>query len=426
MIRLSVLGETWVLVDDVDVTTKMSKKTLGLLLYMICRHQKMYYREALSSLFWPDYTKESALNNLRHAIWQIRKFCKEHKHLDVIESEGKHIIKLDFKLIVCDFLRFNNLITEDDLMEASVVYKGDFLIDYYIPEVPEFSDWVFQQRELIQKKYFDISFTLAERFAMDKNFIEATRALNSLTKIDPLNEEIYYKLIYYQNMSGNKVAAINTYRTIKRLLRDELSISPSLELQKLYKEIYNETNASIVPSNYEIKSLKSMPHHLEIYSLSDKALIKDHYRKISKYKNSSDSLVLDICEIPGKRVNYEGMFELLDGIQENGKYNPKTYMNKLDEIITSIKYKTISNDIYLFDRFNILFEEELSKQLVIRVWGLHFLDAKTIDFISFICRKTKGKIVRVVGIYDTTWPNTRLDEFLKAFASTSHRVDRDF
>ena len=416
MIKLSLLGESWILINDMNVTTKFSKKTLGLFIYMVCKQQKMYYREALSSLFWPDYTKESSLNNLRHALWQIRKICKELGLEDVLTSEGKHIIRLNVDLVQCDYNNFLNFIQKDDYLNASVLYRGDFLEDFYVPEVPEFSDWVFQERESAQRRYFDIIYLIADRFALNNNLGEATRALKNLTKIDPLNEEVYYKLIKYQYMSGNKVAAINTYRAIKRQLRDELSITPSLELQELYEEIHQETNKTILPPSFELKSMKCTPHDIEIYSLSERPDIKEHYRKLSRYENSSESLVIDLCETPGKRVSYEGLFEMLDGIQDKGKYNPKIYMDKLDGIISKIKHETISNDFFLFDQFKTLFMEELSKNLIIRVWGMHFLDPKTIDFISFVFRKEIKKHIKVIGIYDTTWPNDRLDEFIKAFS----------
>lgn len=418
MIRLSLLGESWLIIDEVNVTTKLSKKSLGLLIYMVCKNQKMYYREALASLFWSDYTKESALNNLRHSLWQIRKQCKYFKYDDVVKSEGKHIVRLDHNKINCDYLDYLEMIKKDDLIKASGLLKGDFLEDFYIADVPEFSDWVFLERENTQRKYFDICYRIAERFASNNNLSEATRTLNSLTKIDPLNEEVYYKLIKYHYMSGNKVAAINTYRKIKKILRDELSITPSTELQDLFKEIQNETAHQIIPSSVKFTGMITSKQQIEIYSLSDKSEIKEHYKLLSEYDNSSECLVLDVCETPGKRVSYEGLFEILDEIQEKGKYNPKVFVNKLEPIISSVKNETISNDIFLFGQCKTLFKEELSNNLIFRVWGMHFLDHKTIDFMSYVFRKEKKKQIRIVGIYDTSWTNERLDDFIKAFRET--------
>ena len=416
MINLKLLGEFKITFKGTDVTTKLSKKGIGLLLYMATQPGKLFYREQLSGVFWANYRKDSALNNLRYTLWQIRKIAKETGIENLFISCGKHAIKITPGIISCDYLDFINSNKSGKYLEASKLYTGDFLESFYLADVPDFSDWVFNERESVQRIFFDVQLHFADTYAGKGDLKGATDSLNRLIDIDPLNESVYYKLINYHYLSGNKVTAINTYRNLKQVLRDELNISPSEEIQRLFHTIVEENESVVISNETPIVSKAHITDNtMQIFVDQQPEKLNRYAKQLSEYKNTDNQLVLDICDSPGMRINYEGLFEILDDLNEYGKYATNNYKEKFNEIASEIKNTRVSEDLFLFNQFETLLKNEVSKTHVFRVWNLHFLDAKTIDFLAYVYRKKSDKQIIIAGVCDDSWNNERLEGFFRAY-----------
>lgn len=331
MIKFNYFGNTDIAVKGKSIYKTLSKKGVGILFYMHGLQKKRYSRELLASIFWADYTKESSLNNLRFTLWKLRKAFKDVGVDKLIENEGKHYITFEDAEIESDYMEFKNSIFEDRYDDAVMSYKGMFLEDIYLYDVPVFSDWVFNERAYLENEYLRINLSLADYHAGRGQMKKATGILDGLIKSDPLNEDIYRLLITYQYESGNKVAAINTFRNLKQLLRDELNISPSEELQSLFKKITNESEMYrsekllISERQPEIKNRR-----IVLYKSKIDEILCEYMENLAKYKNDESHLVMDLCDSPGFRVNYEGIFELLDDVENkedtipySGKANVK-------------------------------------------------------------------------------------------------------
>lgn len=422
MINLNLLGEFQILFNEKDVTTKLSKKGRGLLSYMACQKKRLFYRDHIASMFWSDYNRDSALNNLRYCLWQIRKMYKQSEgEKDLFINQGKHAIKLNFQVVESDYIRFYQEIEFQNYSYAATYYTGDFMGSFYIENVPEFSEWVFNERERLQRTYFEIQLETAKKHAKSNNLHEAIKTLNELIDIDPLNETVYYYLIFYQSLLGNKVTAINTYRSLKQFLRNELNISPSEEVQNLYDSIVKDMKSS-PPSTTSIpldKSEENKNKSLILYVSNEPEKLKKYTQQLSKFENDSNKLVIDICDSPGIRVNYEGLFEILDDLHIHGKYNLKKYQTEFAPIVFNIRNRQVVEDLYFFNQFEMLLDGELSSHHIFRVWNLHFLDSKTIDFLSYLYRKKTPKRLTIIGVYDSRWNNSRVDDFFAA-----HKFDK--
>lgn len=415
MINITLFGEFKIKFNDVDVTTQLSKKGIGILLYMATRPNKLFYREKLSGIFWANYRKDSALNNLRYTLWQIRKEAKAANIHNLLINSGKHAIKVNPKLVTCDFLNFTRFVEVGNFCDASILYNGEFLESFYLEDVPDFSDWVFNEREIAQRKFFDVQLKLAENFAANNNLKEATKSLDKLIEIDPLNEIVHHKLMYYHYLSGNKVTAINTYRNLKQNLRDELNISPSDEIQKLFNTIIEENSVTTEITSISVSNnIQSTDNAMNIFVAQHPEKLYAYANKLAEYKNSNTQIVLDICDSPGIRINYEGLFEILDDLTEYGDYSSNNFIEEFKDISSDIKNKAVKEDLFLFNQFETLIKNENSRVFVFRVWNFHFLDAKTIDFLSYLYRKKGDKKMLITGVFDDSWNNERLKDFLKA------------
>lgn len=421
MIKLNLLGELKVVFNDEDVTTVLSKRSLGILVYLSCSRERLFYREYLADLFWANSKKDSALSNLRYALWQIRKELKRAGiKEEVLVNHGKNALKFNGSILESDYASFMHHYKSGNWSQAAEQYRGDFLENFYISDASDFSDWVFNERERMQRLYFELQLTLAERHAKSGSLTAATDCLKNLIQIDPLNELVHYKLINYFYLSGNKATAINAYRNLKQLLREELNISPSVEIEKLYEEMLKES-IGLSPSIPLTVSQKISENnkYLRIFSGIHPKDLSYFARRLAKYNNTPEQLILDLCDSPGIRIPYEGLFEILDCLTQNGNFNSSCWQNEFEPIVRSIRDEPVKDELFFFNQFITLIKGELTSRHVLRIWNFHFLDSITIDFLSYLFRTETEKEIIITGIYDESWCNESMEYFIK-----SHNSDR--
>src|SRR6266850_6034650 len=74
-----------------------SKKIAGLLAYLACTAPQPQPRERLSALLWGSYFEAQAKQNLRQALYRLRKALGE----DALEADGE-VVSLNAAVILCD------------------------------------------------------------------------------------------------------------------------------------------------------------------------------------------------------------------------------------------------------------------------------------------------------------------------------------
>ena len=72
MLEVRLLGQFVVLLDGASIQIN-SRPAQSLLAYLLINAGKSFRREKLAGLLWPDTSDANSRNNLRQAIWRIRK-----------------------------------------------------------------------------------------------------------------------------------------------------------------------------------------------------------------------------------------------------------------------------------------------------------------------------------------------------------------
>lgn len=433
MIEFKFLGTYRIISNGVDITHLFSQKDKGILCYMTVNHENIFSREKLLGMFWDCYKKESAYSNLRYSIWHIRKIIKEYGNDIILHSRGKNLIEIEEKNVSIDLREWQTSaenyksgkdISIENLIKISNSYYGDFLEDFCLADNLEFNDWVFSTKENLQRFYFEIQMDLAKYYADNNNVREAITQLYKLIQIDPMNESVYYSIMNYQYYSGNKVTAINTYRNLKRMLRKELNISPSENIQELYNHIINEEQKEIIKDTTytytQIKNIDSATDTLSkreitFFISSCPSSLKNFHQKIARLSKNPETYFIDICQSPGIRVNYEGIFEIINELQDYFKAQGKLRKKEFDNIVSEIM-ETKLLDYHLFNNVTKILDTYMDKKVFIRIWNLHLLDSKSTDFISFLYRNMKNNEISFKIIIDEKWINDRVNYFVESFS----------
>lgn len=247
-LKISMLGNPEVTVDDSTITEQLSQKALGILCYLAKNLDKPISRDKLACLFWDESNIETAKYNLRYNLWSLRKALEDDKKKSQLILTQKETCMLNTSCnIYIDVFEAEKItgtigkneetVSFDHLERVNEIYKGDFLEGFYIKGCAEFNDWVFYERERLQRKYFDVLHRLVEIYKGNKEFLKSIDIMERMLRVNPLQEEIYVELIRIYLASGDRNAALNQYKRCCNTLREELNVGPMESTKMVYQEI---------------------------------------------------------------------------------------------------------------------------------------------------------------------------------------------
>jgi len=233
-----------------------SRKQLGLLAYLICEHQVCHSRDTLMLLLWPDSSKESAQNNLRFTLSQLRslgeKSANQGSAVGEMLHSDRHTVQLDPAWVLqADVNHFQQLLErtrqhshssrsqcescQDTLLQAVQLYEGEFLEGFGLEDCPAFEEWLFIQRErlhvLVLEAYSDLAI-----YAENKGDLLAARGFaQRQIELDPLREPAYRQQMRILTRLGERSAALAMFERCRTVLREELGLDPELETRSLFE-----------------------------------------------------------------------------------------------------------------------------------------------------------------------------------------------
>jgi len=196
--------------------------------------------DLLIDTLWPDAEADHAANNLKVAISRLKKLgCPEGEDpLPWIVVRHKHI-SLSRDLCTVDTLLFQEALSAvlkekggaEELIKVLDLYKEDFLVN------DNSTIWVIRHREFLREKFIKGVFALFDKArGIDDLEIVIPHLLKASAK-DPLNEEVYARLMRAQIKMGYISKAMQTYRQAEEILKKELDIRPGPALQSLVQSI---------------------------------------------------------------------------------------------------------------------------------------------------------------------------------------------
>ena len=257
-IIIKMLDSPHIMMGEQNVTFQY-KKVEALLYYMVC--QKEATREELANLLWGEWNSKTALKNLRHALYSLRKACG----CEIIISNQRNRLILNPNItILCDLYDF--------LEKADVsVYKGEFLKEFYVRRTEALDEWISEQRINLHNQYFQILSLQAQKAMYAGNQKKAEIYAEQYLRGDPTDEEIVCFLMRLYQKDRQFRKAIGLYHDLCKRLNEEFAISPLKETTDLYYKILDEWNnaskgAQESPQNYLIGKDHTLKKLFDVFS----------------------------------------------------------------------------------------------------------------------------------------------------------------
>jgi predicted ATPase/DNA-binding SARP family transcriptional activator len=230
-------------------------KTLPLCGYLLLHRGQSAARDSVAFTLWPDQTESAARANLRRHLHDLRRV------LPVDEAQPAWILSdadtlqwnpaAPLWLDVAEFERASATAAPAGLAEAVALYSGDLLETLY-------DDWIFPERERLRNLYLAALNQLVAEHRALRDYAPAISYAQRLLAQDPLRGDIVRQLIAVRYEAGDSAGALQEYKVFARLLRSELGVEPTPELEMLRDAILHDAP---LPGTASDREAGSPPEH---------------------------------------------------------------------------------------------------------------------------------------------------------------------
>ncbi len=193
-------------------------------------------RERLANLIWGNRADEQARGSLRQALAALRRELAATGATLLSADDDR--ITLDLTLVEIDVAAFQQLSQSDDVFDlrrAMSLYRDDLLADTLVRE-PEFEEWVTGERT----RFHTLAVMVAEKLWKLEASGSRVEPAKRLVALEPLRESAHRALMQAYLESGENALALQHYAACRNLLKAELGIVPSREIEMLRRTILDQ------------------------------------------------------------------------------------------------------------------------------------------------------------------------------------------
>ncbi len=246
---LSLLGTLAITLDGQPAACIESDKARGLLVRLALEPERAFRRETLSALLWPEAAPTHAAQNLRQALYSLRRALGENFLLATPQTvQFNAAADVDM-----DVLTWRRLWAEveghrhrhretcrpclERLAQAVALYRGDLLAGFALKDCPEFDDWLAVERERLHVQALEALTLLASAAERRGDGAAAQEYVRRQLALEPWLEAGHRRLMRLLALDGRRAAALAQFETCRRTLREELGLEPEEETRALAAQI---------------------------------------------------------------------------------------------------------------------------------------------------------------------------------------------
>ncbi|MCL4831345.1 MAG: tetratricopeptide repeat protein [Caldilineaceae bacterium] len=254
MLTVRLLGQ-FTLTLDGETVELPSRPAQSLLAWLVLHPGIDHRREQLAGIFWPDATEENARNNLRHALWRLRRAVPEELlHTDKIAirwiADGKW--EVDTGALTAGPAQADRA---DDLLPSLQAYGGELLPGFY-------DEWVFPARDRLAALYDQRIGRLLALLLAEQRWQEAIQWAERWIAQGHTPEAAYGALMTAHASLGDRAPALAAFQRCVEALDQELGVPPSPETVALADAIRTGQFLGKMTGRQGDKATSTLPPHL--------------------------------------------------------------------------------------------------------------------------------------------------------------------
>ncbi|HEU5376993.1 MAG TPA: BTAD domain-containing putative transcriptional regulator [Ktedonobacteraceae bacterium] len=217
-------------------------KARELLFYLLCHRSRT--KEQIGLALWPDASPaqlrtsfHATLYHLRRAIGQVE-WITYKQGLYAFNRQLPYWFDVD--LFEKWFRQGHKLLTESPrraipyFKKAVQLYRADFLQDI------SWGNWSQRRKSELQKMYADALLGLGQLLFAENQYGQAADTYRQLIAYDRFQETAHRELMRCYERQGEHSRALQHYRFLAGMIREELGTSPARETVTLFERLLND------------------------------------------------------------------------------------------------------------------------------------------------------------------------------------------
>ncbi|MFZ6027426.1 MAG: AfsR/SARP family transcriptional regulator [Chloroflexota bacterium] len=257
-LRLYLLGPFYALLGDQRLGGLRSDKARALLAYLATEQGHLQPRAKLAALLWDEFSSQAAMTNLRVTLSNIKRVLNQWQEGICLEITRQDVT---FEAQPCgcwvDIAEFEALQAKcrahahaklagcaeciERLIQATALYRGDFLEGLTLPDSPGFSEWRLLQQEKYHQQTLLILDVLIPYHIQREYYYQAERFARRMLDLEPWRETAHRHLMLIYNKTGRKKSALAQYDHCRDILQRELGVLPDEETRAIYESLGSNT-----------------------------------------------------------------------------------------------------------------------------------------------------------------------------------------
>jgi non-specific serine/threonine protein kinase len=231
MLEVRLLGTFEIKYKNKDVRIT-SRPAQSLFAHLIINAGASHRREKLAGMLWPDSLEETARDNLRHALWRVRKALESGSSTRFLHADDliiKFEVSSDYWLDTAELEKVSETASADDLMAILSAYQGELLPGFY-------DEWVVLEREHLQSVFEHHMARLMSLLQTEKRWLDILDWGERWIKLGQKPEPAYRVLMSAHTAKGDMSKVAATYERCVKSLR-EFGMEPSKQTKELYENL---------------------------------------------------------------------------------------------------------------------------------------------------------------------------------------------
>lgn len=228
MLRVRLLGTFEV--TDKDCGIQISGRLAqSLFAYLILNSGVLHRREKIAAMLWPDTPDIKARENLRHALWRIRKAFPFTDYLIADDFSIAFNTSVTYWLDAAILRTSGQCKSADDLISALSVYQGELLPGFY-------EEWVTLEREYLDSVFEHNMARLMAILQAEHRWLDILDWGERWLAFGGRPEPAYRALMLAHKAEGEMSKVADTYARCIRALA-EIGLEPSEQTRDLYDNL---------------------------------------------------------------------------------------------------------------------------------------------------------------------------------------------
>src|SRR5687767_10134354 len=183
-------------------------------------------------MLWPDSLEETARDNLRHALWRMRKSLESASSVRFLHVDDLTIrfeASSDYWLDAAELEKVSENASADELIAVLSAYQGELLPGFY-------DEWVLLEREHLNSIFEHHMARLMSLLQGEKRWLDILDWGERWIKLGQKPEPAYRALMSAHAAKGDMSKVAATYERCVKSLK-ELGVEPSEQTRQLYERL---------------------------------------------------------------------------------------------------------------------------------------------------------------------------------------------